>query len=60
MDAYDVAEKIKKYWCALYSHNSGEIIKPTQPVKVRVKVDGEYRTVTHVSITQDFIELEIE
>ena len=50
MDAYDVAEKIKKYWCALYSHNSGEITKPTQPVKVRVKVDGESVSYTHLTL----------
>lgn len=60
MDAYDIADKIKKYWCALYSHNSGEIAKPTQPVKVCVKIGEEYRIVTRVSINQDFIELETE
>lgn len=60
MDSYDLADKIKKYWCALYSHNSGEINKPAQVVKAKVKVNGEYKTVTHVHITQDFIELDIE
>jgi hypothetical protein len=27
MDAYDISDKIKKYWCAVVPKNSGELNK---------------------------------
>jgi hypothetical protein len=60
MDAYDISEKIKKYWCALYPKNSGEIAKPKHKVKVVINTPEGYREVVGVHIQDDMIELELD
>ena len=60
LDAYEISEKIKKYWCALYPKNSGEINKTKKHVKVLVMTDEGYREVIGVHITEDFIQLELD
>jgi hypothetical protein len=60
IDAYEIADKIKKYWCALYPKNSGEISKKDKHVKVVVITDRGCQEVVGVHITDDFIQLELE
>jgi hypothetical protein len=60
MDAYDLSEKIKKYWCALYPKNSGEIKKTLKTVRVVINTPEGYREVRGVHITDDMIELELD
>ena len=60
MDAYDLSEKIKKYWCALYPKNSGEIHKTLKRIKVIVNTPEGYREVVGVHIQDEFIELELD
>ena len=60
MDAYDISEKIKKYWCAVVPKNSGEIQKSKQKVRVVVSTPEGYREVVGVHITDDMIELDLD
>ena len=61
MDAYDISDKIKKYWMALFPKNSGELAKTKTKVRVCV-YDPEtgFRDVVGVKINDDFIELILE
>ena len=61
MDAYDISDKIKKYWMALFPKNSGELTKTKTKVRVCV-YDPEtgFRDVVGVKINDDFIELILE
>lgn len=60
LDAYEISDKIKKYWCALYPKSSGELSKKNKFVKVVVMTDEGYREVVGVHITDDFIQLELD
>ncbi len=60
IDAYEISDKIKKYWCALYPKNSGEINKTKKFVKVVVMTNEGYREVVGVHIQDDFIQLELD
>ncbi len=60
MDAYDISDKNKKYWCALYPKKSGEIHKTLKKVKVVISTPEGYREVVGVHITEDMIELEMD
>jgi hypothetical protein len=60
MDAYDISDKIKKYWCALYPKASGEMPKPKFKVRVVINTAEGYREVVGVHITDDMIELELD
>lgn len=60
MDAYDISDKIKKYWCALYPKNSGEINKTKSKVRVVINTAEGYREVVGVHIQEDMIELELD
>ena len=60
MDAYDISDKIKKYWCALYPKNSGEINKDKKRVRVVINTVEGYREVVGVHIQDDMIELELD
>lgn len=60
MDAYDVSEKIKKYWAVLYPKNSGEMLKPRSKVKVVVYTDEGWREVVGVYINDNVIELKLD
>ena len=60
MDAYDIADKIKKYWCAVVPKNSGEITKINKKVRVVVSTDEGYREVVGVYIKDDMIELTLD
>lgn len=60
MDAYDLSDKIKKYWCAVYPKNSGEIVKNKTKVRVVVNTTEGYREVVGVHINDDMIELELD
>ena len=60
MDAYDISDKIKKYWCALYPKASGEMPKPKHKVRVVINTPEGYREVVGVHIQQDMIELELD
>lgn len=60
MDAYDISDKIKKYWCALYPKNSGEISKPKSEVKVVVHTEHGFREVVGVYINENKIELTLD
>ena len=57
MDAYDISDKIKKYWCALYPKHSGEMPKMKNEIKVLVSTEYGYREVVGVYIKEDAIEL---
>lgn len=50
MDAYDISEKIKKYWCALVPKASGEISKPKNKIKVVISTPEGFREVVGVRI----------
>ena len=60
MDAYDISDKIKKYWCALYPKNSGEMPKSKSAIKVIVNTDDGYREVVGVFIKDNMIELVLD
>ena len=60
MDAYDISDKIKKYWCAVYPKNSGEITKAKSKVKVVISTPEGYREVVGVHIQDGMIELELD
>lgn len=60
IDAYEISDKIKKYWCALYPKNSGELSKHKKFIKVVVMTDEGYREVVGVHIQDDFIQLELD
>ena len=60
MDAYDISDKIKKYWCALYPKNSGEITKTKSKVSVVVHTEEGYREVVGVCIVEDKILLRLD
>jgi hypothetical protein len=57
MDAYEISDKIKKYWMALFPKNSGEIVKTKDKIKVIVLTDDGYREVRGVVINDQHIEL---
>lgn len=59
MDAYDISDKIKKYWCAVVPKNSGELNKTNKQVKVIVNTTEGYREVVGVYIKDDMIELKL-
>jgi len=50
MDAYHIAEKIKKYWCALVPKESGTGLVSRAQVKVVVNTEYGYREVVGVYI----------
>jgi hypothetical protein len=60
MDAYDISDKIKKYWCAVVPKNSGEINKSNKKVRVVINTADGYREVIGVHITDNMIELELD
>ena len=60
MDAYDISDKIKKYWAALYPKNSGEMPKPKREIKVIVNTEYGYREVVGVYINDERIELKLD
>ena len=60
MDAYDIADKIKKYWMVLYPKHSGVLPKPTTTIKVVVITEYGYREVVGVQIVDGRIELELD
>ena len=60
MDAYDISDKIKKYWCAVVPKNSGELNKSNKKVRVVINTSDGYREVVGVHITDNMIELELE
>lgn len=60
MDAYDISDKIKKYWAALYPKASGELPKPKTTIKVVVNTPEGYREVVGVYINDDKIELTLD
>lgn len=57
MDAYDISDKINKYWMTLVPKNSGEINKSQNQIKVIVNTEEGYREVKSVQITDNHIEL---
>jgi hypothetical protein len=60
MDAYDISDKIKKYWCAVVPKNSGEITKSKSKVRVVINTPDGYREVVGVCITDNMIELKLD
>ena len=60
MDAYDISDKIKKYWCAVVPKNSGEINKKSSRVRVVVNTPEGYREVVGVHIQDGMIELDLD
>jgi hypothetical protein len=57
MDAYDIYQKIQKYWMVLTPKNSGELPKSKTATKVIVLTDDGYREVCGVVINDGHIEL---
>ena len=53
MDAFDIAEKIKKYWMSLVPKNSGKMTKSKDKIKVVVLTADGYREVVGVKIEGD-------
>jgi hypothetical protein len=60
LDAYEISDKIKKYWCALYPKNSGELLKTKTRVMVVVNTSEGLREVVGVHIVDDKIQLELD
>ena len=60
LDAYEISDKIKKYWCALYPKNSGEITKAKTSVSVVVNTNEGLREVVGVYIVDGKIQLELD
>lgn len=60
MDAYDISDKIKKYWGVIHPKNSGELVKSKQQIKVVVNTEYGYREVVGVYIVDDMIELRLD
>ena len=60
MDAYDISDKIKKYWAAIYPKNSGLISKEKVKVRVVINTSEGYREVVGVHIQDGMIELELD
>ena len=60
MDAYDISDKIKKYWCAVVPKNSGELNKTKDRVKVVISTEYGFREVVGVCINDGKIELILE
>lgn len=60
MDAYDIANKIQKYWAAIYPKSSGEIVKEKRIIKVVVMTNEGLREVIGVHIENDNIRLELD
>ena len=60
MDAYEISDKMKKYWMALYPKNSGELPKSKEHIKVVVNTPEGYREVRGVHIQDGMIELELD
>jgi hypothetical protein len=60
MDAYDIADKIKNCWMALYPKHSGVLPNPTTKIKVLVSTEYGYREVVGVKIVDGSIELELD
>lgn len=60
MDAYDISDKIKKYWCELFPKNSGlgKLSKAT--IKVVINTEYGYREVVGVYIKDGRIELVLD
>lgn len=60
MDAYDLGQKVTKYWAALYPKNSGELPKPKQKIRVVVNTEEGLREVVGIHIVGDHIQLELD
>ncbi len=60
MDAYDISDKIKKYWCAVVPKRSGELKQSNKKVRVVINTPDGYREVVGVRITDNMIELELD
>jgi hypothetical protein len=60
MDAYDIFQKIQKYWMCIVPKNSGDISKSKTKVKVVVMTPEGYREVRGVIINDDKIELVLD
>jgi hypothetical protein len=60
MDAYDISDKIKKYWCAIYPKDSGVLAKTKKKVVVMVNTEYGHREVVGVEIIDDKIVLNLE
>ena len=60
MDAYELAEKLRKYWMALYPKNSGQLPKSKEKIRVVINTPEGYREVVGVHIQEDMIELELD
>ena len=60
MDAYDICQKLQKYWMCLVPKNSGEMMKSRNSVKVIVLTDDGYREVRGVKINEQNIELVLD
>lgn len=60
MDAYDISDKIKKYWGVLVPKNSGELNKVHKKIRVVINTSDGYREVVGVHITDNIIELELD
>lgn len=60
MDAYDISDKIKKYWAALFPKDSGSGRLSRTAIKVVVNTEYGYREVVGVYIKDDKIELVLD
>ena len=60
MDAYDIGNKISKYWAALFPKDTGNITKSKVPIKVMVHTSEGMREVVGVYIVDGYIQLELD
>ena len=60
MDAYDIGNKISKYWAALFPKDTCSITKSKVPIEVVVNTPEGKRHVVGVHIVEDHIELELD
>jgi hypothetical protein len=60
MDAYDISEKIKRYWTLLIPKTSGSGVMSRKKITVVVNTEYGYREVVGVYINEDRIELVLD
>ena len=60
MDAYEISDKLKKYWAALYPKESGSGKLLRAKIKVVVNTEYGYREVVGVYIKDEMIELVLD
>lgn len=60
MDAYDIGQKVSKYWAALFPKDTANMTKSKVPIRVMVNTPEGMRQVIGVHIVENYIQLELD